>query len=121
MNEKYIYHITKPDSWQAALAFGEYQGDTLHTEGFIHCSTAEQVVRTANRFYHNERGLILLQIEAARVKPEIRYEPGGKDGKDGVFPHIYGALNPDAVVATHVFEPKIDGYFELPPRLGNRG
>jgi uncharacterized protein (DUF952 family) len=44
----------------------------------------------------------------------MRYEPPG-DGE--LFPHIYGALNLDAVVRILDFPPAADGSFALPPGL----
>ena len=55
-----IYHITSRTAWEAAQAAGEYSPDSLKTEGFIHASTGEQVADTANRFYHGQKGLVLL-------------------------------------------------------------
>ena len=49
-----IYHITPLEEWERARAAGSYQANSLHSEGFIHCSTREQVIPTANRFYHGE-------------------------------------------------------------------
>ena len=42
-----IYHITETTAWQAATAVGRYEGDTLASEGFIHCSEAHQIARIA--------------------------------------------------------------------------
>lgn len=113
MTDKYIYHITTPLAWNIARKTGCYEGDTLHTEGFIHASTIKQVVKTANRFYFAKRGLLLLKIEASRLKAPLKYEAA--DGN--LFPHIYGPLNIEAVLEALPFEPKMDGYFELPARL----
>ena len=107
-----IYHITTPDQWQEAEQAGLYRGDTLDTEGFIHCSTSAQVVRVADARFRGRSGLALLSIDSDKVRPEIRYEEG-EVGE--LFPHIYGPLNTDAVSAVLPFEPNSDGYFSLPP------
>ena len=91
-------------------AAGEYRGDTLATEGFIHCSRAEQVASVANTFYTGRADLALLRIERERVAPGVRDEPSGGD----VFPHIYGPLNLDAVVEVMAFGPGADGRFAGP-------
>jgi uncharacterized protein (DUF952 family) len=116
-----IYHITRKSDWDTALAAGSYTADSLTTEGFIHCSTAQQVIATANRIFKGKRGLVLLCVDTNKVKPEIRHEnlEGGKD----LFPHIYGALDVEAVTAVHDFLPQDDGSFDLPAALkaGQRG
>lgn len=103
-----IYHITRRVDWQRARTEGQYRGDALASEGFIHCSTREQVLRVANKFYVGRSGLALLTIDEGRLKAEVRYE-AAPDGE--VFPHIYGPLNLDAVVRAQAFEPGEDGKF----------
>src|SRR4051812_14537502 len=104
-----IYHITRRSDWNAALVAGTYAADSLATEGFIHCSTAEQVSNTANRLFKGRRDLVLLSIDSDRVNPEIRYEnlEGGAD----LFPHIYGALPVAAVVSVSELLPDDQGRF----------
>jgi uncharacterized protein (DUF952 family) len=108
-----ILHITPRSHWQTAQQEGAYRADSLETEGFIHCSTPAQVVSTANAYYHGQSGLVLLCIETERVEPEIRYEAA----HDESFPHLYGALNLDAVTQAIDFEPDADGNFTLPTAL----
>lgn len=106
-----VYHITKREQWEEAQSTGAYRGDTLDTEGFIHCSEMHQVVPTANALFRGQKDLVLLVIDSARVHAEIRYE--GAAGEE-LFPHIYGPLNPDAVTQVLNFEPHPDGSFQLP-------
>ncbi len=109
---KNILHITQRQQWAVAKNLGTYRGDTLDTEGFIHCSTAVQVLGSAHRFFKNQQDLVILVIECDRVQPEIRYE--GADANN-LFPHIYGALNINAVAQAIDFEAGADGLFLLPP------
>jgi uncharacterized protein (DUF952 family) len=108
-----ILHITQPEQWEQAQLLQAYRGDTLDSEGFIHCSTPLQVIKVANTFFRNQEGLILLCIDSSKVQSEIRYE--GFEGER--FPHIYGPLNIDAVFKVLDFEPDEDGKFELPKEL----
>ncbi len=110
-----IYHITQRTIWQEGLKAGAYQGDTLKTEGFIHCSTREQVVETANRFFLGAKDLFLLEIDPLRVDAAIRYENLEEGSK--LFPHIYGVLNLDAVLKIVGFLPGQDGRFSFPASL----
>jgi len=111
-----IYHIATAADWDRARRDGQYAmstlGRTLAEEGFIHASTAAQVAPVANAFYQGVPDLLLLVIDPALVAAEIRYEhvPGQPDP----YPHIYGPLNPDAVVETRPFEPRPDGTFTSP-------
>jgi uncharacterized protein (DUF952 family) len=107
-----ILHITQRQQWESAKVIGSYRGDTLDTDGFIHCSTPKQVVAVANRFYGGQMDLVLLVVDAERLQSPLRYEAA--DGDE--FPHLYGALNLDAVVQAIDFEPTPQG-FSLPTEL----
>ena len=109
-----IFHICSSATWAAALKSGSYKGDTLLSEGFIHCSTRDQLIEVADHIFRGRAGLQLLLIDEARVKEEIKYEDAG-NGK--FYPHIYGPLNIDAVMRTVAFPPQEDGTFVLPSSL----
>jgi uncharacterized protein (DUF952 family) len=105
-----ILHICTAADWAAAQTAGRYTAESLTTEGFIHCSTLEQIARTANRFYAGRTGLLLLRIEPDRLTSEVRWEPS--DGE--LFPHIYGPIEVAAVAGVHEFAPGEDGTFQTP-------
>lgn len=114
-----IYHITRREYWRSAT--GPYQGDTLESQGFIHASTAAQVLRVANSIFRGQSGLLLLVIDAERVTADVRFEPPidphtgqPETGTDECFPHIYGPLNRDAVIRALDFQSEADGLFSLP-------
>ncbi len=107
-----ILHITTRTDWEAAQNVGAYQLDTLDTEGFIHCSTPEQVLGPANEFYRGRSDLVLLVIDPERLAADLVYED--LYGSGIAFPHIYGPLNLDAVAGVVPFPPRPDGSFELP-------
>ncbi len=109
-----ILHITRLEQWKQAESTGIYKGDTLSSDGFIHCSSPQQVVKVANAVYHGQRGLVLLTINPSKVRSEIRFEKS--EGRE-LYPHIYGPLNVDAVVKVRSFEPNRDGKFILPAEL----
>jgi uncharacterized protein (DUF952 family) len=78
--------------------------------GFIHCSTRDQVEGVANTAYSDAGPLVLLTIDPDRVAAAIRQEPAD-DGES--FPHIYGPLPTEAVVAVQPFAPGPGGLFVL--------
>ena len=90
-----IHHLTTPEAWNAAQTTGEYEPPSLAAEGFIHCAADEpQTLRVAQRLYPNQAGLIVLDLDTARLKAEIKHEPS-RTGE--IYPHIYGPINLDAV------------------------
>jgi len=107
-----ILHITKRSDWTEAQTLGSYRADSFASQGFIHCSTPEQVIAVANVIFHGQRDLVILGIDEDKVVPEIRFE--NLDGGDNLFPHIYGPLNLDAVAQVVDFDPLPDGSFALP-------
>jgi uncharacterized protein (DUF952 family) len=114
-----IYHITTREAALAARESGEYRAESLSGQGFIHFSGAHQVLGVAGRFYAGQRGLLLLAVDSARLKAELKYEPADHPApaSDSSFPHLYGPLNFDAVVNTYDFEPDANGAFSLPAEL----
>lgn len=94
-----IFHITTRDQWNHALLAGKYQADSLVTEGFIHCSTSSQLQSTARRHFGGQVGLVVLEIDPARLRWELRWE--ASQGQD--FPHLYGPLDLDAVISVQTF------------------
>ena len=113
-----IYHIATRSDWEQALTNGVYTRSsvdrTLAQEGFIHASQEAQVARTANKFYRDVPGdLLLLVIDTGLVDAEIRYED--VPGAELPFPHIYGPLNTGAVLAAVPLTAGPDGTFAFPP------
>ncbi|SRR5487761_330340 len=105
-----ILHIARRGEWENAKSKGEYRGDTLDSDGFIHCSTPSQLIGVANAAHRGEKDLLLLCIDTSKVKHEIKYERS----RTKLYPHIYGALNADAVIKVIEFKPDKDGTFVLP-------
>ncbi|MFH0520843.1 DUF952 domain-containing protein [Streptomyces sp. M41] len=100
----YILHLTERSLWEAAREHGAYamstRGRTLAQEGFIHCSTRAQLPSVAAFLYGSYDGpdeLVVLVVDPARLEAPVKYEapePGGE-----AFPHVYGPIPVDAVVA----------------------
>lgn len=94
-----IYHIATRADWLQATKTGAYTtstaGRTLEEEGFIHASRREQVDGVFSRYYASaEEPLVLLVIEPGLLMADVRVEVVGDD----TYPHIYGPINPDAVI-----------------------
>lgn len=116
-----IYHITTRAEWESARRSGEYRASSLESEGFIHFSRRDQVMRVAERFYRGQSGLVLLVVDPDRLTARLVFEPPinpqtgqTEPGATEDFPHLYGPLNADAVVRAVTFEPDADKSFRFP-------
>ncbi len=120
-----ILHVTSRKAWIDATRAGQYSAPSLEQDGFIHASTLKQVLPVASRYYKGQSGLLLLEIDPARLTSELKWEPPTGGPLPGVpegdaFPHIYGPINLDAVIQVVDFQPDENGDFTLPNSL-NRG
>ena len=107
-----ILHITIRKQWEEAISLGIYTDSSLAKEGFIHCSTQQQILRSANRYYHGRSDLLLLCISLNKIKAPIIFEDSYQKGE--AYPHIYGSFNLDAVIHAFDFPTNTDGSFSLP-------
>ncbi len=108
-----LVHLCSQSEWQRAQQNGEYHADTLETTGFIHLSKPEQILKVANQYYPAARNVLLLWIDPSKLQSDLRWEVSDGD----VFPHLYGALNLDAVVVVSDFPADPDGVFRTVPAI----
>lgn len=92
-----IYHITTAEEWNQAKSTGSYEAASLKEEGFIHCSEDRQVAGVLERYFAGKNNLVKLSVDTARLDGKLIYEwsPSIAD----TFPHVYGPINVDAVIA----------------------
>lgn len=92
-----IYKILARDEWAAALDAGAFAGSAVDlTDGYIHFSTSAQAAETARRHFAGQAGLVVLEVEADDLGEALVWEPSR--GGD-LFPHLYGRLPIDRVLA----------------------
>lgn len=98
LHPDHLYHLATAQEWAAYQAAGAIGPGSLTTEGFVHCSWGRQVAGTLERHFAGVTGLLALQLDAAAF--------GGVDlveedsyGSGQAFPHAYGPIPADAVVA----------------------
>ncbi len=110
-----IFHITTAAAWADAQLLDEYSVFSLISEGFIHLSTADQVLGSAARYYDDVVGLVLLQVDETRCAAELRWEPPAHDSSSSArFPHLCGPLNLDAVLDARPLTKDSEGRFVFP-------
>jgi ADP-ribose pyrophosphatase YjhB (NUDIX family)/uncharacterized protein (DUF952 family) len=104
------YHLVPVEEWDAVPQDTPYYPTAFPQDGFIHTShTAAEAAAAGNRYYTRDaRPYYALAVDLRRLTSPWRY-----DG-DARFPHVYGPLNHDAVMAAPTAPRLPDGTF-LPP------
>lgn len=114
-----ICKIMSPEEWEATFGVGRPYMAVLEVDlrdGFIHCSTNDQLPTTLERFFEGVDELLIAVIDEEALTSELKWEPG-KLSPDDLFPHIYGPINPEAVAGAHRVQRGADGKFDLPAEL----
>jgi uncharacterized protein (DUF952 family) len=80
-------------------------------DGYIHLSTAAQLRETLDKHFAGQDGLWLAAVDLDALAEAVKWEPsrGGQ-----LFPHIYGPLPLDAVIAYSEVHYELDGSLRLP-------
>lgn len=111
--------ITTRVIWDAALRSGEYAHSTITSSldevGFIHATTPDQTMDVIPRFI-GQKDVVLLFIDTEKVKSSVKFE-AARSGREGLFPHIYGPLNVDAVYSVVEVNKDAGGNFIAPNAL----
>lgn len=104
------YHLVPTEEWEAVPPGAPYLPAAFPRDGFIHATHgAAEVAAAGNRYYHADaRPYRVLVLDLRRLASPWRY-----DG-DERFPHIYGPLNHDAVLAVVPAPREPDGTFRPP-------
>ncbi len=90
-----IYHIVLPKVWEKFKHEKFYGAESLQTEGFIHCSFAEQLETVLQRYYKDAEKVLILSIDTEKLTSELLNEASTNDE---IYPHIYGKINSAAIV-----------------------
>jgi uncharacterized protein (DUF952 family) len=110
-----IFHIVARQEWLAAVE-ADYQPASLGEQGFVHFSYAHQVAAVANNLYRQRDGLIVIEVDRARLPAEVVEEDLYDAGES--FPHVYAAIPVSAAVAEYPLRRNEAGdyVFTPPPR-----
>lgn len=113
-----ILHICFAGEWRPGVP---YRPASLSAQGFVHCSDPGTAHLPANRLFRGRTDVVLLRLDPARLTAPLRWEEGDPPDPSGIrFPHVYGEINPEAVVSAHPWPPGPDGTFALPRELSHQ-
>jgi uncharacterized protein (DUF952 family) len=104
-----LFHLLFREAWSRLGDAALYEPESLTTEGFIHLSTLDQVLRTAERYFAGRADVMVLAIDTSRLDAPVRYEEAHGDR----FPHLYGPLPMQAVIGVEPL-PLVGGSFVFP-------
>lgn len=108
--------MCKRAEWEAARVGGVYGGSSQDAaDGFIHFSTAAQIVESAAKHRTGQSDLVLIEVDADSLGDALRWERsrGGQ-----LFPHLFGKLPVDAVRRVAPLPLGPDGRHVFPWGLG---
>ena len=108
-----VYHLARDQAWREAQPAGLYRGSPEdRRDGFLHFSTADQIVESAARHKAGEADLVLLAVAAGPLGAALRWEPsrGG-----ALFPHLYGDLPVESVLWAKPLALGPEGLHVFPP------
>jgi uncharacterized protein (DUF952 family) len=95
-----------------ALERGIFEGAPIDvSDGYIHLSTAAQLDETVDKHFAGQQDLAVAAVDLDVLGAALRWEPsrGGQ-----LFPHLYGRLTLDSVIAYGPLERDVDGRVRLP-------
>jgi len=112
MNNR-IYKVVSRQLWAEAETADVFHGAPIDLkDGFVHFSTADQVVETVAKHFSGQDDLLLVEVDAGRLGEALRWEISR--GGD-LFPHLYGAMPLDSVLSVTELPRGEDGTHVFPP------
>lgn len=101
------YKLVDRADWDAARAAGAYAGSAVDlADGYVHMSTAAQVVETAARHYRGRDDLVMVEVDLTALGEALKWEVSR--GGD-LFPHLYAPLPFTAALAERSLSVDADG------------
>ncbi|MDP6108861.1 MAG: DUF952 domain-containing protein [Rhodospirillales bacterium] len=112
MSDQLIFHMCKSSLWQAVQQGGLYRGsgDDI-ADGFIHFSTADQLVESVARHRAGITGLLLIAVNPDDLGKALKWEPSRRGQ---LFPHLYGPLEVSKVISADKLPLGEDGIHVFP-------
>jgi len=104
-----ILHLTPVEHYNSFAPDAPYLPSDFEKDGFIHCTTGSELLLTvANTYYRASPGEFqVLIIDEDIIASPVKWELSGSI----LFPHIYGPLNRDAIIAVVAIQRTPDGEF----------
>jgi uncharacterized protein (DUF952 family) len=111
MSDTTAYKVLTSEQ-MAELETGSFTGAPVDlADGYIHLSTADQLQGTLDKHFAGQDGLWLAAVDLDALGDAVKWE----ESRGGaLFPHIYGPLPLEAVIAYSELHYEADGSLRLP-------
>lgn len=105
------YKVLTADQMRA-LEADAFEGAPIDlADGYIHLSTRDQLTETVDRHFVGQSDLWVAAIDLAALGETVKWE----ESRGGaLFPHIYGSMPLEVVIAYGALERNDDGTVKLP-------
>ena len=101
-------HMVPAAVWEGRNPVVSYLPAAYPADGFIHCTDGDEaMVATANRFYRDDpQAFLVLTVDLDATGSPWRF-----DDPEQRYPHIYGPIDPAAVLEIREMVRDADGTF----------
>ena len=112
MRDAIAFKVLTADEMATLERDGRFAGSAADLrDGYVHLSTAAQLTATVDKHYAGQTDLHVAEVDLEALGNAIRWE-AARGGED--FPHLYGDLSLDAVVAYSPLDRDESGKVKLP-------
>ena len=106
------YKVLTAEQMAALEADGSFAGAPVDlADGYVHLSTCEQLTETVDKHFAGQENLHVAAVDLGSFGGSLKWEEsrGGQ-----LFPHLYGPLLLETVIAYGPLERLADGTVKLP-------
>ena len=89
---EFLFPLFQSDGFEPLLS-----PESLESEGFVHLSNSEQLLRTANRWFRDATDLKVMVLKPDPIRENLKWEDLYDRGEE--FPHLYAPIPRVAVAA----------------------
>ena len=115
MNDQHIYKVVSSAQWEQAESEGAFRGSGIdHADGFIHLSSADQVIETVKKHFAGQANLVLVTVDSIALGETLRWETSRNNA---LFPHVYGVIPMSAVIQVVPLPRGANGLHQFPEQL----
>ncbi len=102
------FHLVPLETWTGRDPTAPYAAPSLEDEGFIHCTDGEaEMIATANRHHAADpQPFLVLTVDLEATGSPWRFDDPAR-----IYPHVYGPIDPRAILRIAPIIRTADGTF----------